>query len=179
MDAPDEMKSFQGLGWRVRRQTSSLLIFVFFLCTFSAAADALAIHNHHETAATSRLLMWCPGFAALLTCLLSAYRFGRSLLSNRRYRSLVTCAVPEPPCSHVLSSRLGPTFPLPVSIDHGESRERMSSSGQWGHQAFPRAGAQLATIGLLECCRHAARDRDPDCLVQPFECSLGCGHFAG
>ena len=40
------------------------------LCVFSGIAYALVIHSHHETAALSRFTMWCPGFAALCTCLL-------------------------------------------------------------------------------------------------------------
>jgi membrane protease YdiL (CAAX protease family) len=45
-------------------------IFLSFLCLFSAAADALIVHGHHETAALSRFIMWCPGFSAVCTCLL-------------------------------------------------------------------------------------------------------------
>ena len=47
-----------------------LRLFLIFLCAFSGAAYALIIHSHHEGAALSRFTMWCPGFAALCTCLL-------------------------------------------------------------------------------------------------------------
>ena len=47
-----------------------LPLFLVFLCAFSGAAYALVIHSHHESAALSRFTMWCPGFAALCTCLL-------------------------------------------------------------------------------------------------------------
>ncbi len=46
----------------------SVWLFLFFLHASSAAAYALVIHSHHETAALSRFLMWCPGFAALCAC---------------------------------------------------------------------------------------------------------------
>ncbi len=47
-----------------------LPLFLTLLCAFSGAAYALIIHSHHEGAALSRFTMWCPGFAALCTCLL-------------------------------------------------------------------------------------------------------------
>lgn len=47
-----------------------LFLFMAQLCLFSSAAYALIIHNHHESAALSRFIMWCPGFAALSTCIL-------------------------------------------------------------------------------------------------------------
>ncbi len=46
-----------------------IAIFLLLLCLFSVAAYALIIHSHHETAALSRFVMWCPGFAAVCTCL--------------------------------------------------------------------------------------------------------------
>jgi uncharacterized protein len=54
----------------VRLPSKSLPIFLVLLCIFSTAADALVVHSHHESAALSRFTMWCPGFAALFTCLL-------------------------------------------------------------------------------------------------------------
>jgi len=54
----------------VRILKQPLLFFLTFLCIFSAGANALVIHSHHESAALSRFTMWCPGFAALCTCLL-------------------------------------------------------------------------------------------------------------
>jgi membrane protease YdiL (CAAX protease family) len=54
----------------MRAPDKPLPIFLALLCIFSAAAYALVIHSHHESAALSRFLMWCPGFAALCTCLL-------------------------------------------------------------------------------------------------------------
>jgi membrane protease YdiL (CAAX protease family) len=54
----------------LRVPSKSIQIFLVFLCVFSAAANALVVHSHHESAALSRFLMWCPGFAALCTCLL-------------------------------------------------------------------------------------------------------------
>ena len=50
--------------------SKSLPLFLVFLCLFSAAAYALIVHSHHESPALSRFIMWCPGFAALSTCLL-------------------------------------------------------------------------------------------------------------
>ena len=52
------------------RAKPRLLLFLVLLCLFSAAADALIIHGHHETPPLSRFIMWCPGAAAILTCLL-------------------------------------------------------------------------------------------------------------
>jgi membrane protease YdiL (CAAX protease family) len=54
----------------MRIPNKPLPIFLAFLCAFSTAAYALVIHSHHENAALSRFLMWCPGFSALRTCLL-------------------------------------------------------------------------------------------------------------
>src|SRR6202451_714575 len=54
----------------MRIPNKPLPIFLAFLCAFSTAAYALVIHSHHENAALSRFLMWCPGFSALCTCLL-------------------------------------------------------------------------------------------------------------
>ena len=47
-----------------------LPLFLIFLCAFSGAAYALIINSQHEGTALSRFTMWCPGFAALCTCLL-------------------------------------------------------------------------------------------------------------
>ena len=54
----------------MRIPNKPLPIFLAFLCVFSATSNALVIHSHHESAALSRFAMWCPGFAALCTCLL-------------------------------------------------------------------------------------------------------------
>ena len=51
-------------------QQRPLSIFLFFLCVFSGCTYALAVHSHHESAALSQFTVWCPGFAALCTCLL-------------------------------------------------------------------------------------------------------------
>ena len=50
--------------------SKSVSVFLVLLSLFSALAYALVVHSHHESAALSRFLMWCPGFAALCTCLL-------------------------------------------------------------------------------------------------------------
>ncbi len=52
----------------MRVLNKSVWLFLFFLLAFSAAAYALVVHSHHETAALSRFLMWSPGAAALCTC---------------------------------------------------------------------------------------------------------------
>lgn len=52
----------------MRVLNKSVWLFLLFLLAFSAAAYALVVHSHHETAALSRFLMWCPGIAALCTC---------------------------------------------------------------------------------------------------------------
>ena len=51
-------------------QQQPLSIFLFFLCVFSGCTYALAVHSHHESEALSQFTVWCPGFAALCTCLL-------------------------------------------------------------------------------------------------------------
>ena len=53
-----------------RAPEKSIAVFLVLLCVFSAAAYSLIIHSHHETAALSRFLMWCPAFAALGSCVL-------------------------------------------------------------------------------------------------------------
>lgn len=42
--------------------------FLVLLFLFSAVADALIVHVHKEPPMLDRLLMWCPGAAALVTC---------------------------------------------------------------------------------------------------------------
>ena len=54
----------------MRLLSKPLSISLVLLCVLSAAAYALILHSHHETAPLSRFIMWCPGFAALITCLL-------------------------------------------------------------------------------------------------------------
>jgi hypothetical protein len=39
-----------------------------FLCISSTAAHNVVIHRHRENQALGRSLVWCPGFAALFTC---------------------------------------------------------------------------------------------------------------
>lgn len=51
-------------------QQRPLSIFLFFLCVFSGCTYALAVHSHHLSAALAEFTTWCPGFAALCTCLL-------------------------------------------------------------------------------------------------------------
>lgn len=58
----------------MRFADKSILVFLAMLLVFSAVANALVIHSHHETAALSRFIMWCPGFAALATCALLRIR---------------------------------------------------------------------------------------------------------
>lgn len=53
----------------VRASDKDLPVFFAFLCVFSAASYALVIHSHRLDAPLSRFTMWCPGFAALCTCL--------------------------------------------------------------------------------------------------------------
>ena len=53
----------------VRNLNKQLPVFFAFLCLFSAASYALVIHSRHLDAPLSRFTMWCPGFAALCTCL--------------------------------------------------------------------------------------------------------------
>ncbi len=54
----------------VRDVKKQLPVFFAFLCLFSGISYALVIHSHHLDAPLSRFSMWCPGFAALCTCLL-------------------------------------------------------------------------------------------------------------
>ena len=53
-----------------------LTIFLLFLGFFSGIAYALILHSHHETAPLSRFIMWCPGFAAIVTCLVMKIPLG-------------------------------------------------------------------------------------------------------
>jgi membrane protease YdiL (CAAX protease family) len=67
-----------------------VLLFLAFLCVFSGVAYGLIIHVHYEGAALGRLIMWCPGFAALCTCLLLRIPVGTLgwAWPARRYLSL-------------------------------------------------------------------------------------------
>src|ERR1700722_3836071 len=47
----------------------SLSIFLFFLCLFSGCTYALDVHTHHLSEPLIQFIVWCPGFAALCTCL--------------------------------------------------------------------------------------------------------------
>src|ERR1051326_6223228 len=51
-------------------QQRPLSIFLFFLCVFSGCTYALEVHSHHLSAAIAQFTTWCPGLAALCTCLL-------------------------------------------------------------------------------------------------------------
>ncbi|RZA16221.1 MAG: CPBP family intramembrane metalloprotease, partial [Proteobacteria bacterium] len=53
-------------------------VFLVLLSLSSAAAYGLIIHIHKEPAMLSRLIMWCPGAAALATCAL--HRIPRATL---------------------------------------------------------------------------------------------------
>ena len=53
---------------RVPRQRP-LSIFLFFLCVFSGCTYALDVHSHHLSSELVHFITWCPGFAALSTCL--------------------------------------------------------------------------------------------------------------
>ncbi|TCK69761.1 membrane protease YdiL (CAAX protease family) [Acidipila rosea] len=52
-----------------RNWIKQVAVFLALLCLFSIAAYALVLHSHHMDAPLSRFTMWCPGFAALSTCL--------------------------------------------------------------------------------------------------------------
>jgi len=54
---------------RVSKQ-QPLSIFLFFLCLFSGCTYALDVHTHHLSEELIQFIVWCPGFAALCTCLL-------------------------------------------------------------------------------------------------------------
>jgi len=54
----------------VRIFTKPVLLFLAFLGVFSTSAYVLVIHSPQEKEALSHFLMWCPGFAAICTCLL-------------------------------------------------------------------------------------------------------------
>ena len=51
-------------------------VFLVFLCIFSAIAYALIVTHSAGSLALSRLMMWCPGLAALCTCLVLRIPFG-------------------------------------------------------------------------------------------------------
>jgi hypothetical protein len=51
-------------------QQRPLSIFLFLLCVFSGCTYALDVHSHHLSNALAQFTTWCPGFAALCTCLL-------------------------------------------------------------------------------------------------------------
>ena len=51
-------------------QQRPLSIFLFFLCVFSGCTYALDVHSHRLTATLAQFIVWCPGAAALCTCLL-------------------------------------------------------------------------------------------------------------
>ena len=58
---------------RVRKRISQqqpLSIFLFFLCLFSGCTYVLDVHTHHLSEELIQFIVWCPGFAALCTCLL-------------------------------------------------------------------------------------------------------------
>src|ERR1700679_2286355 len=51
-------------------QQRPLSIFLFFLGVFSGCKYALDVHSHLLTATLAQFIVWCPGAAALCTCLL-------------------------------------------------------------------------------------------------------------
>ena len=51
-------------------QQRPLSIFLFFLGVFSGCTYALDVHSHRLTATLAQFIVWCPGAAALCTCLL-------------------------------------------------------------------------------------------------------------
>ena len=51
-------------------QQRPLSIFLFFLCVFSGCTYALDVHSHRLTTTLAEFVTWCPGLAALCTCLL-------------------------------------------------------------------------------------------------------------
>jgi uncharacterized protein len=51
-------------------QQRPLSIFLFLLAVFSGCTYVLAVHGHHETRELAAFTVWCPGLAALCTCML-------------------------------------------------------------------------------------------------------------
>ena len=51
-------------------QQRPLSIFLFFLSVFSGCTYALDVHSHRLTSTLAQFIVWCPGAAALCTCLL-------------------------------------------------------------------------------------------------------------
>src|SRR5271167_922998 len=68
-DVPEKRRVMRRAFMRVPRQRP-LSIFLFFLCVFSGCTYALDAHSHHLSEALVQFIVWCPGFAALCTCLL-------------------------------------------------------------------------------------------------------------
>src|ERR1700677_2005722 len=54
----------------MRSQQRPLSIFLFFLSVFSGCTYALDVHSHRLTSTLAQFIVWCPGAAALCTCLL-------------------------------------------------------------------------------------------------------------
>jgi membrane protease YdiL (CAAX protease family) len=51
-------------------QQRPLSIFLFFLCLFSGCTYVLDVHSHRLTLTLAQFIVWCPGSAAVCTCLL-------------------------------------------------------------------------------------------------------------
>jgi uncharacterized protein len=51
-------------------QQRPLSTFLFLLAVFSGCTYVLDVHSHHLTETLAQFVVWCPGFAALCTCLL-------------------------------------------------------------------------------------------------------------
>src|SRR5271154_2255316 len=52
------------------QQQRPLSIFLLFLGVFSGCTYALDVHSHRLTSTLAQFIVWCPGAAALCTCLL-------------------------------------------------------------------------------------------------------------
>jgi uncharacterized protein len=57
------------MGATSRSVNREIVWFVVWLVMFSAPVSAFIVHLGTQPAMTSRMIMWCPGFAALMTCL--------------------------------------------------------------------------------------------------------------
>ena len=51
-------------------QQRPLSAFLFLLAVFSGCTYVLDVHSHHLSETLAQFIVWCPGFAALCTCLL-------------------------------------------------------------------------------------------------------------
>lgn len=51
-------------------QQRPISIFLFLLAVFSGCTYVLDVHSHHLSETLAQFIVWCPGLAALCTCLL-------------------------------------------------------------------------------------------------------------